>query len=147
MLSWRPVTRLSMQTTSSPRSSNDSQMWDPRNPAPPVTTTLTLRCSRSADALVLEAGLAEPVAVEQVAGVDDARRAHRAGHLVEVEPAELVPLGEDDQHLGALARGVRVGGDGDAGRVGVDGRVVGGDDGTGRLDALHDLDGGRIADV
>ena len=72
----------------------------------------------------------ERVAVEEVAGVDDPPAGHGLGHLVEVEPPELVPLGEHHQHLGAVAGGVRVGDDLDALelRVGVarlDRRVVG----------------------
>ena len=56
---------------------------------------------------------------------------HLRRHLVEVEPLELVPLGEHDEHLGARARGVRVARPTrDAGDVRVDGRVVGGDIGA-----------------
>ena len=101
-----PVTRLSTATTSSPRSSSASQRCEPRNPAPPVTTTR--RHQLAADAAVLEAAPRERGPVEQVAGVDDLAGGHQVRHLVDVEPAELVPLGEHDEHLGALDRGVRV---------------------------------------
>ena len=39
MLASFPVTRLSMQTTSSPRSSKARHRCEPRKPAPPLTTT------------------------------------------------------------------------------------------------------------
>src|SRR3546814_3859686 len=46
MLSTEPVTRLSMATTSSPRSSSAWQRCEPRKPAPPVTTTRAISCGR-----------------------------------------------------------------------------------------------------
>ena len=46
--------------------------------------------------------------IEQVAGVDDRGRRHRRAHAVEVEPAELVPLGEHREHVRAVARLERV---------------------------------------
>src|SRR5215217_4324176 len=94
----RPVARLSMATTSSPRSSRESQRWEPRNPAPPVTTTRRplLPATRllATEADVAEAATADRGRLEQVPGVDDDRRAHEAGHGGELEPAELVPLGQ-----------------------------------------------------
>src|SRR6478672_6453559 len=91
MLVIDPVTRLSRHTTWSPRSSSARQRCDPRKPAPPVTTTRAM--SEPTDAGDREAPTTERLPVEQVAGVDDGRLAQRRGHLVEVEPAELVPLG------------------------------------------------------
>ena len=75
MLSTLPVTRLSMATTSSPRSSSASQRCEPRNPAPPVTTIRPSirprpmrRCVRRS-----RGGRSARRRVEQVAGVDDPR--------------------------------------------------------------------------
>src|SRR5205807_8435245 len=108
MLSTLPVSRLSMATTSSPRPTSVSQMCEPRKPAPPVTT---MRATGSAppDGVVGEATPADGRRVEQVAGVDQSPFGHEATDLLEVEPAELVPLGEHDEHRCALARGVGIG--------------------------------------
>ena len=70
---------------------------------------MTTRAIRPPDALVREAPPASGRAVEQVAGVDDARLGHEPDHLVEVEPLELVPLGEHGEHRRTLAGGVGVG--------------------------------------
>ena len=56
---------------------------------------------------VLEAAAHQRGPVEEVARVDDVPAGHQVGDLVDVEPAELVPLGEHGEHLGALHRGVR----------------------------------------
>ena len=61
------------------------------------------------DALVREAPAAHRGRIEQVAGVDDRGAAHRVAHPVEVEPAELVPLGEQHDRVGARRRVVGVG--------------------------------------
>src|SRR4051794_11157352 len=92
MFSILPVSRLSMATTSLPRASSASQRCDPRNPAPPVTTTRVT--SAPADAVVDEAAAAHGGRVEQVAGVDHPALGHQPADLVEVEPPKLVPLGE-----------------------------------------------------
>src|SRR3954469_22105034 len=100
MLSTEPVTRLSTTTPSSPRASSESHRCDPRNPPPPLTTTRAIsalaprRASCATDTSVLEPTPAQRLAVEEVASVDDARVAQRVGDLVEVEPLELVPLGQ-----------------------------------------------------
>src|SRR5829696_6697422 len=107
MFSSRPVARLSMATTSSPRSRSESQRWEPRNPAPPVTTTRRpLMRSLAAEADVGEPAAADGGGLEQVPGVDDDGRAHEPGDGGELQPAELVPLGEHHQDVGPLARGV-----------------------------------------
>ena len=74
MLSSEPVMRLSRQTTSSPRSSSASQRCEPRNPAPPVTTMRAISCARCPG--TSNPRRAQRGAVEQVAGVDDARLGH-----------------------------------------------------------------------
>src|SRR4051794_35324624 len=118
MLSTDPVTRLSRTTTSSPRSNNRSHRCDPRKPPPPLTTTRAIRptyCrSRAADPPVLEPAPPQRLSVEQVAAVDDARLRECVGDLVEVEPAELVPLRQHQQHFCSRAGGVGIGGDLDA---------------------------------
>src|SRR5262245_22074432 len=123
MLSTAPVMRLSIATTSSPRSSNASQRCEPRKPAPPVTTALAMvsagyeprprspgvaSTGSAADADVGEPPPLERRPVEEVTGVDDPRRLHEARDLVEVEPAEVVPLGEDRQNPGSVAHRVGI---------------------------------------
>ena len=127
MFSTAPVTRLSIATTSSPRSSSARQRCEPRNPAPPVTTTramvgivsdrfdacavrrperATVRRRRwAADAVVAEPGGADGARVEQVARVDDHRAGrHQRGDLVEVDLGELRPLGGDHEHVAPARR-------------------------------------------
>src|SRR4051794_15922126 len=161
MLSTEPVTRLSRTTTSSPRASNESHRCDPRKPPPPLTTTRAIselpagRASCASDTSVLEATPAQRLAVEEVASVDDPRVAQRVGDLVEVEPLELVPLREHHEHLGAVARRVRIGGDLDATEVGGlarrerqrHRRVEGLDRGPSGLQSLHDLERRRVAQI
>src|SRR5829696_197075 len=115
MFSSRPETRLSMATTSSPRSRSESQRWEPRNPAPPVTTT-RLPLAPAIPLLAAQADVREPAAadgggLEQVPGVDDDRRAHEPCDGGELQPPELVPLGEHYQNVGPLARVVGVAAD------------------------------------
>src|SRR4051794_38789213 len=113
-----PVTRLSSTTTSSPRASSASHKWEPRKPPPPLTTTRAIRRayvrSCAPDALVVEASTAQRLTVEEVAAVDDTRRGQCVGHLVEIEPLELVPLREHEQHLGTETGGVGISSDLDA---------------------------------
>src|ERR1700754_1771955 len=105
MFTAEPVIMLSTAMTSSPRASRCSQMWDPRKPAPPVTRALIGRpgaASRAPHALVLEAAPAHRRRVEEVPSVPQRRAAagrgirtdHQLADLVEVEPAEVVPLRE-----------------------------------------------------
>src|SRR5262245_7371081 len=133
MLSTEPVSRLSMAITESPRASSASHRCEPRKPAPPVTTTRAISPSfpvepsrpSTADADVAEAPPLQRRLVEQVARVDHPGRSHEPGHLVVVEPAELVPLGQDHQHVGAVAHRVRVAHRHDAPRRGLDRGAVG----------------------
>src|SRR5207248_4537975 len=146
MFSTLPVSRLSMATTSSPRPTSVSQMCEPRKPAPPVTT---MRATTSAppDGVVGEAPPADGRWVEQVAGVDQSPLGHEATDLLEVEPAELVPLREHDQHRCALARRVGVGCHLETVDRPCDGRVIGPQTGTALLQLVHDLEGGRASQV
>src|SRR5688500_2080306 len=117
MLARSPVQRLSMPTTLSPRSRSRSQRCDPRNPAAPVTTIRLVPgrsyptrsgmaqrafpgSGRQAHALVAETQPDEPGAVEGVPGVDHPRAGHQPADALEVERAELVPLGQDDEDVG-----------------------------------------------
>ena len=109
-LSARPVDRSSTQTTSSPRATRAVAEMRAEEPRPPVTTTRRYaprtaprpdRAHRRPDAHVGEAQPAHGGRVEQVAGVDHGRLGQQVADLGEVEPAELVPLGEHDDAGGA----------------------------------------------
>ncbi len=84
-----------------------SQRWDPRNPPPP-STTRRLTCDRSLRTRIRIAG-----AARDRAGSVRRRRPGCAFRLhgLEVEPAELVPLGEHHDGHGILASRVGVGDD------------------------------------
>src|SRR5687767_1363154 len=159
-LSRLPVTRLSTATTVSPRSSSFRHRCEPRKPAPPVRTTRLidrppgrlmtswtgLPGRSSTYAYVGEAPPAQGGGVEEVAGVDHAGLFHGGGDLGEVQPAELVPLGQHDQHCRSLADAVRVAGHLDAVQPGVrrprgdrHRRVVGPDLGAQRPQAVQHL--------
>src|SRR5690606_31297874 len=84
MLSADPVIRLSTATTSSPASSSAWHRCEPRNPAPPVTTTRRPATSGATDALVHEPGAHPGGAVEQVAPVHELAGGHEAGDLLDV---------------------------------------------------------------
>src|SRR5439155_15814061 len=141
MLSTDPVRRLSMATTSSPRRISASQMCDPRKPAPPVTTTRPTP-SAPTDGVVGEAAAADGGRVEEVAGVDQTARGQQPADFLEVEPPELVPLREHEQHGRPFARCVRVGRHLEAVHAVGDSRVVGPNAGAALLEAVQDLDGG-----
>src|SRR5690349_4041280 len=115
MLCTVPVTRLSSTTTWSPRASSASHRCDPMKPAPPVTTTRRISApSVPADSGVGEAAPAQRFTVEQVASVDYRALTHRLADLVEVEPLELVPLGQHDEGGRPVARRIRIAGQHDA---------------------------------
>src|SRR4051794_39510149 len=147
MLSIDPVSRLSMATTSSPRASSASQRCEPRKPAPPVTTTRATLRSAPPDAVVREAAPADCGRIEQVPGVDDAALGHQAADLVEVEPPELVPLGQHQEDGRVLAGRVRIGRHLEAVDLAGHGRVVGADARPPRLEAFEDLERGRAPEV
>src|SRR5256885_5387441 len=92
-----PVTRLSTHTTCQPSASSRSQRWEPRKPAPPVTTARNLG---AADATVDEAAFPHRLRVEDVAAVDDDGAAHQALDAIEVQLAKFVPFGHDEQGVG-----------------------------------------------
>ena len=54
--------------------------------------------------IVGEAELAHLVRLVDVAAVEDHRLLHQRLHALEVRPAELVPLGDEQQRVGALER-------------------------------------------
>src|SRR3954451_24206789 len=138
MFSTDPVRRLSMATTSSPRRTSDSQMWDPRKPAPPVTTMRAT--SAPADGVVGEAPAADGGGVEQVAAVHQTAFGHHAADFLEVEPPELVPLREHEQHGRPFARRVGIGGHLEAVDALGHGRVIGPDAGPALAEAIQDFD-------
>src|SRR5262245_300175 len=112
--SWRcatlrmfPVRRLSIAMTSWPSARRRSQRWLARNPAPPVTRTRIAMTSASAHADVLPAGPPHLGGLVDVAQVDHGLRAQGAGEASEVQRPEGVPLGREDEEVGA--RGAVVG--------------------------------------
>jgi hypothetical protein len=58
----------------------------------------------AADALVIERGPVPLVSLQEIARVDDRSTCHGLGDLRHLEPAELIPFGENGQHVCALAR-------------------------------------------
>src|SRR5438552_7747725 len=146
MLSTDPVRRLSMATTSSPRRISASQMCDPTNPAPPVTTTRATSSAPS-DGVVGEAPAADSGRVEKIAGIDQAALRHQPADLLEVEPPELVPLGEHEQHRRPFAGRVGVGRHLQAVDTVGDGGVVSPDTSTALLEAVQHLDGGGAPQI
>ena len=109
MLLTEPVTRLSTAITRSPRSSSARHRCEPRNPAPPVTTTRATRYlpmpwySNPARRHSLRSS--------RLRASTTARPGHPDGDLAGIEPAVVVPLGEHDEHVGALGRLVRIAAD------------------------------------
>jgi hypothetical protein len=57
---------------------------------------------RGGDAEVDEATFTHPGRVEDVPAIEDHRLSHQLLHPVEVRPAELVPLGEDEEPVRLL---------------------------------------------
>ena len=66
---------------------------------------------------MLEPGRAHDVGLVQVAPVEDQRLLHAPVQHVEVGTAEFLPLGDDDEGVGAFARSERIGGERDARRI------------------------------
>lgn len=60
---------------------------------------------RPADTVISEPERPHLLGVEDVAQVDDARLAHHFLEAAGIEAAELVPFGDDHQHVGAKSRG------------------------------------------
>src|SRR5262249_61729333 len=117
MLRSFPVSRLSIAMTSWPSRSSRSQRWLPRNPAPPVTSTLTLdsfvpdQLLAAPDAGVGPSGLAHLARFVHVAQIDHRLRAEEAGEAPDVERPELVPLRGQHQEVRsarAVVRALRV---------------------------------------
>ena len=74
-------------------------------PAPPATST---RIRTGPIPWYWQPGGPDIGGIQQVAGVDDRRAGHQAGHLGQVQLAKLRPLGQHHQCAGVLARRVRV---------------------------------------
>src|SRR5438445_4922 len=138
-----------MAITSSPRSNSARQRCEPRNPAAPVTTARRpiVLSSTAADAVVGEAAPANGCRIEQVSGVDQAAGRHETADLVEVQPAELVPLCEHDEYGRSLTRGVGVGRHLDAVHGTGDGGVVGPEASAPLAEPAQHFDGGRTPEV
>src|ERR1700730_10194130 len=119
--SLRPVNYLSTHKTSSPWARSRSHRCEPKNPAPPVTrtrlaTTLMAGLSRqgpqrrrravcrAADAQIGETGGRHLLGLVDVAQIDHQRARQGALDAAEIEPAELVPLGQQHQCRGPLHR-------------------------------------------
>src|SRR5437764_6198221 len=110
-LSGVPVRKLSMQMTSSPSARKRSQRCEPMKPAPPVMRMRAISGGRpdslggahrrAPDREVGEAVLAHDLGLVEVAAVEDDRAAEEPLHAREVRPAELVPLGHDEERVGA----------------------------------------------
>src|SRR5712692_3073136 len=106
-LSREPVMKLSSASTRMPRFSRASHRCDPMKPAPPEMTALCLLLV-AADTPISETEIAHHLRVVDVAAVDDHRPAHRGFDAAEVEPAELVPLRDHNQRVGARSEVVRI---------------------------------------
>src|ERR1700739_742784 len=113
MFAIRPVDTSSRQTTVSPRAINRSHRCDPRNPAPPVTRTrlpTPLQLSSLSVGLcvahtaVSPSRVSPPLRVEAIAPIDDVLGSRHRAELVRVQFLEFVPLGQDQDHIGAVAR-------------------------------------------
>src|SRR5580704_1097898 len=102
MLSGCPVTKLSNPTTAWPSARNRSARWEPRNPAAPVIRTRM--GSDASDRVVREAERAHLLRVVEVATVDQDRALQRLFDPPEIRVAVLVPVGDDDERVGAMRR-------------------------------------------
>src|SRR6266852_8404764 len=106
-LSREPVMKLSSASTRMPRFSRASHRCDPMKPAPPETTALSLLLV-AADTSIRETEIAHELRVVNVAAVHDHGPAHRGFDAAEVEPAELVPLRDHNQRVGARGEVIRI---------------------------------------
>src|SRR5882724_7932154 len=104
-LSGEPVMKLSTATTLLPFARSASQRCEPRNPAPPE---MTARGLLAANAAVGEAQVSHGDRVVDVPAVHDDRVAHEVFDARHVELAELVPLGDQHDRVGAGRDLVRV---------------------------------------
>src|SRR5262245_43409929 len=101
MLRMFPVRRLSIAMTSWPSVRRRSQRWLPRNPAPPVTRTRIATASAPSYADVLPAGAPHLDGLVHVAQVDHGLRTQGAAEPREIQSPESVPLGREDEEVGA----------------------------------------------
>src|SRR6266851_9074194 len=108
-LSREPVMKLSSASTRMPRPSRASHRCDPMKPAPPEMTARSLVVWLvAADTSIRETEIAHGLRVVDVAPVNDYWPAHRGLDAAEVEAAELVPLRDHDQRVGALGEVIRI---------------------------------------
>src|SRR5713226_4959438 len=106
-LSREPVMKLSSASTRMPRFSRASHRCEPMKPAPPETTALCLLLV-AADTPIRETEIAHDLRVVDVAPVDDYGPAHRGFDAAKVESAELVPLRDNNQRVGARREVIRI---------------------------------------
>src|SRR5262245_22148158 len=92
---------LSKTTTRYPARCSAFAAWLPMYPAPPVTRTPR---PSAANGEVREALRLHLLGRIDVASVENDWRSHQRPHLAEVGLAELVPLGDDRQRVGAVER-------------------------------------------
>src|SRR5262245_30854906 len=91
MLAVDPVSRLSMQMTSWPWPSRNSERCEPMKPAPPVTRMRTGSArdhGAAPDGVVLEPEPAHPLRLVEVAPVDEERPPQHRPDPLHVEEAE-----------------------------------------------------------
>ena len=85
------------------RAGSGRERCEPRNPAPPVIEH-SHRPVSAADRAIREAELLHLARIVEIAAVEDDRTRQRALDAREVRVPELVPLGDDDERVGALER-------------------------------------------
>src|SRR5258706_16434924 len=96
-----PAGRFSIQSAWPPRGRTPPQGREPMKPAPPVMRILAIS---PADGIIAEAELSQIVGVVDVPAVEDHGLFEQPPDGVEVGAAELVPLRDDDERVGALER-------------------------------------------
>src|SRR5438046_5136787 len=145
-LSGEPVMKLSRARTLLPLARSASQRCEPMNPAPPE---MTARGLLAANAAVGEAQVSHGDRVVDVPAVHDDRMAHELLDARHVELAELIPLRDQHDRVGAgrdLVRILQVLDVGQQHARPLDRRrIVGADLGAGGQQDLRDLDAGRLA--
>ena len=95
---------------------------------------------RTTDPMNREPGRRGTTTVDDSSPVVDHRSIEQLGDLVQIDGTELGPLGENHEELGVSTDAVGVVAPVDTQGRGVDGRVVGDDDGAPALESLDDLD-------
>src|SRR5947207_8750771 len=144
-LSGEPVMKLSRARTLLPLARSASQRCEPMNPAPPE---MTARGLLPANAAVGEAQVSHGDRVVDVSAVHDDRMAHELLDARHVELAELIPLRDQHDRVGAGRDLVRILQVLDVGqqepRAVHRRRVVGAHIGSGRQQNFGDTDARRV---